>query len=110
MIEGALRRSYQTYRSDEIVSPLVRQLPWTHHLIILSRAGLQETREFYVLAAILQRVTKRGLERQIRSGAALRASLRGGALLHNLGLFITEFARLTASLLTGGAIARAAGG
>jgi hypothetical protein len=32
-----MRQFYETYRGDEKVSPLVRQLPWTHHLIILDR-------------------------------------------------------------------------
>jgi len=53
------------------VSPLVTQLPWTHHLIILSEAKPVETREFYILAAIKERE----LERQIRSGAVLREAL-----------------------------------
>lgn len=52
------------------VSPLVRQLPWTHHLIILGRARPPETRELYILLAIRERWTKRELERQIRPGAA----------------------------------------
>lgn len=72
-----MRQFYEAYRGNEKVSPLVRQLPWTHHLIILSQARPPETREFYMLAAIRQRWTKRELERQIRSGAALRAAARG---------------------------------
>lgn len=47
-------------------------MPWTHHLIILSQAKPVETREFYILAAIKGRWSKRELERQIRSGAILR--------------------------------------
>jgi predicted nuclease of restriction endonuclease-like (RecB) superfamily len=71
-----MRQFYETYRSDKKVAPLVRQLPWTHHLIILGQAGPPEIREFYMLAAIQQRWTKRELGRQIRSGAALRAAPR----------------------------------
>jgi predicted nuclease of restriction endonuclease-like (RecB) superfamily len=48
-------------------------LPWTHHLIILSEAKPVETREFYILASIKERWSKRELERQIRTGAMLRA-------------------------------------
>jgi predicted nuclease of restriction endonuclease-like (RecB) superfamily len=69
-----MRQFYDAYRSNEIVSPLVRQLPWTHHLIILGQARPAQTREFYMLSAIQGRWTKRELERQIRSGAALRAA------------------------------------
>jgi predicted nuclease of restriction endonuclease-like (RecB) superfamily len=72
-----MRQFYEAYRSNEKVAPLVRQLPWTHHLIILGRAKPPEAREFYILAAIQQRWTKRELERQVRSGAAFRAAPRG---------------------------------
>ncbi|GMU07056.1 hypothetical protein ASNO1_33090 [Corallococcus caeni] len=48
------------------------QLPWTHHLIILSEAKPVQTREFYLLAALQERWSKRELERQLRSGAVLR--------------------------------------
>jgi len=67
-----MRQFYEAYRSNGKVSPLVRLLPWTHHLIILSQAKPVETREFYILAAIKERWPKRELERQIRSGAVLR--------------------------------------
>ncbi|MBN8469544.1 DUF1016 family protein [Corallococcus exiguus] len=67
-----MRQFYEAYRSNRKVSPLVRQLPWTHHLIILSQARPVETREFYILAAIKERWPKRELERQIRTGAVLR--------------------------------------
>ena len=127
-----MRQFYETYRSSEKVVPLVRQLPWTHHLIILGRTRYPEEREFYMLSVIQGRWTKRELERQIRSGAALRAAPGGkkvssalaqihstavvefkneysleflglpgdhseadlhGALLRNLGRFITELGR-----------------
>lgn len=68
-----MRQFYEAYRRNEKVSPLVRQLPWTHHLIILSQAKPPETREFYMLAAIKGRWTKRELERQIQSAAILRS-------------------------------------
>jgi predicted nuclease of restriction endonuclease-like (RecB) superfamily len=75
-----MRQFYVAYRSNEIVSPLVTQLPWTHHLILLSQTKHVEKRQFYMLAAIRQRWTKRELERQIRSGAVLRAAPRSKRL------------------------------
>jgi len=30
-----MRQFYEAYRGNKKVSPLVRQLPWTHHLTIL---------------------------------------------------------------------------
>jgi hypothetical protein len=42
------RQFYEAYREEPIVSPVVRQLPWSHHLIILGRSKRTEEREFYV--------------------------------------------------------------
>jgi len=70
-----MRQFYETYRGDEKVAPLVRQLPWTHHLIILSQTRLPEERSFYILTTIQQGWTKRELERQIRAQAFRRSML-----------------------------------
>jgi hypothetical protein len=32
-----MRQFYEACRGDKKVSPLVRQSPWTHHLIILAQ-------------------------------------------------------------------------
>lgn len=69
-----MRQFFEAYRGQEKVSPLVSQLPWTHHLTILTRTKHAEEREFYMLAAIQGRWTKRELERQINTAAALRAA------------------------------------
>jgi predicted nuclease of restriction endonuclease-like (RecB) superfamily len=67
-----MRQFFEAYRDDKKVAPLVRQLPWTHHLILLGRTKHPVEREFYLLAAVQGRWSKRELERQIRTGAALR--------------------------------------
>jgi hypothetical protein len=36
-----MRQFYEAYRSNRKVSPLVRLLPWTHHLMIFPRFGGQ---------------------------------------------------------------------
>ena len=59
-----MRQFYATYRDDEKISPLVRQLPWTHNLIILSQSKTSEEREFYLKTAIREKWSKRELERQ----------------------------------------------
>jgi predicted nuclease of restriction endonuclease-like (RecB) superfamily len=64
-----MRQFFEEYRGHKRVSPLVTQLPWTHHLILLSQTKHREEREFYMLAAIRERWSKRELERQIRTGA-----------------------------------------
>lgn len=72
-----MRQFYDAYRGDKKVSPLVRQLPWTHHLVVMGQAKHAEERRFYILAAIKGRWTKRELERQLRAGAALRSDGSG---------------------------------
>lgn len=62
-----MRQFYEAYRDDEKVSPLVRQLPWTHNLIILSQSKRAEEREFYLRMAIQERWSKRELERQFKA-------------------------------------------
>ncbi len=63
------------YKGNEKVAPLVRQLPWAHHLIILGQSKRPEEREFYVRLAIRERWGKRELERQLRAAAFERAVL-----------------------------------
>ena len=36
-----MRQFYETYHGDEKVAPLLRQLAWSHHLLILGRAKLR---------------------------------------------------------------------
>ena len=70
-----MRQFYETYQADVIVSPLVRQLPWTHNLIILNQSKRQEEREFYLRLAIRERWSKRELERQFKTALFERTVL-----------------------------------
>jgi predicted nuclease of restriction endonuclease-like (RecB) superfamily len=70
-----MRQFYDVYRDDEKVAPLVRQLPWSHHLIILGQSKRPEEREFYLRLAVRERWSKRELERQLRAAAFERAVL-----------------------------------
>ncbi len=70
-----MRQFYETYRNDEKVSPLVRQLPWTHNLLILSRCKRPEEREFYLRLCLQERRGKRELERQLAGALFERAIL-----------------------------------
>ena len=70
-----MRQFFEAYRHDPERSPLVRELPWTHNLIILSQAKRPEERECYLRMAVQQRWGKRELERQLRVGAFERAVL-----------------------------------
>ncbi len=70
-----MRQFYEAYRSDEKVSPLVRQLPWTHNLTILSQSKRPEEREFYLRMAIQEQWSKRELERQFKAALFERSVL-----------------------------------
>lgn len=61
-----MKQFYEAYCGDQIVSPLVRQLPWSHHLIILGQSKHPEEREFYLRMAVKEGWSKRELERQFR--------------------------------------------
>jgi len=71
-----MRQFYETYSQDPIVSPLVRLLPWSHHLIILGQSKRDEERDFYIRLAIQERWSKRELERQFATALFERAILR----------------------------------
>lgn len=70
-----MRQFYEAYRDDEKVSPLVRQLPWTHNLIIINQSKRPEEREFYLRSAIREQWSKRELERQFKSALFERTVL-----------------------------------
>ncbi len=70
-----MRQFYATYRGDQIVAPLVRQLPWTHNLLILSKSKRPEEREFYIRTATNQKWSKRHLERQMNTALFERVVL-----------------------------------
>lgn len=63
-----MKQFYEFYKDDEKVSPLVTQLSWTHHLILMSACKSAEERLFYMALCIKERYSKRELQRQIDSG------------------------------------------
>ena len=71
-----MRKFYETYRdADSIVSALLRQLPWTHNLIILNQSKHPEERTYYLRMAIRERWSSRELERQFRTALFERTML-----------------------------------
>ena len=63
-----MKQFYELYKDDEKVSPLVTQLSWTHHLILMSACKSAEERLFYMALCIKECYSKRELQRQIDSG------------------------------------------
>jgi predicted nuclease of restriction endonuclease-like (RecB) superfamily len=70
-----MRQIYEAYRDNEFVSALLRQLPWTHNVIILSQSKRPEEREFYLRLAIREQWSSRELERQFRAALFERTVL-----------------------------------
>ena len=127
-----MRQFFDTYRDQPNLSTLLRELPWSSNLHILSRAKRPEEREFYLRIASRNRWQVRELARQMNAGVFERSILNPpklstalrelqplaaeffkdvysleflglpaehseadleGALLRNLGRFITELGR-----------------
>ena len=62
-----MKQFYETYKDNEFVTPLVTQISWTNHLLILSGAKSAEERHFYMTLCAKEHYSKRELERQIDS-------------------------------------------
>ncbi len=65
---------FDTYRGQPILAPLVRELSWTHNLLIMSRCKRDEEREFYLRLCHRERWGKRELQRQL-SGALFERTI-----------------------------------
>jgi predicted nuclease of restriction endonuclease-like (RecB) superfamily len=70
-----MRQFFETYRKNTKVAALLRQLPWTHHLMILGRCKHPEEREFYLRMAIREQWSSRQLDRQFNACLFGRAVL-----------------------------------
>ena len=70
-----MRQFFETYRGNPKLSALLRDLPWTHNLIILGQSKRAEEREFYLRMAVKEKWSSRELERQFRLGAFEQAVL-----------------------------------
>ena len=62
-----MKQLFETYDGNEKLSPLVRGVPWSSNLIILSGTKTDEAREFYLMLAQKYHYSKRDLQRQVDS-------------------------------------------
>ena len=60
-----MKQFYETYKDDEFVTPLVTQISWTNHLLIMSGSKTADERHFYMALCAKEHYSKRELERQI---------------------------------------------
>jgi predicted nuclease of restriction endonuclease-like (RecB) superfamily len=70
-----MRQFFQAYPPDSKLSTLLRDIPWSSHLHILSRSKREEEREFYLRMAAQQGWPVREVARQIDRGLFERAVL-----------------------------------
>ena len=85
-----MKQFYETYKDNEIVAPLVRQISWSNNLLILSGAKTMEEREFYLRMCIKNNHTKRELDRQINSCYYERYMLSNGQANMSIQKMIDE--------------------
>ena len=62
-----MKQFYETYKDNEKLSPLVREITWSNNLLIMSGCKTDESKEFYMRLCIANGYGKRELERQIDS-------------------------------------------
>ena len=62
-----MKQFYETYAENDVVTPLVTQISWTNHLMIMSKAKTVEERHFYITLCVQESYSSRELERQIES-------------------------------------------
>src|SRR5829696_644464 len=70
-----MRQFFETYRGQPILVPLVRELSWTHNLMILGRCKSDEEREFYLRLCLREKWGKRELQRQLNGALFERTIL-----------------------------------
>lgn len=81
-----MKQFYETYKDNEIVSELGRQISWTNNRLILSMTKSMEEKEFYMRLCIKNNYKSEELERQIKSGYYERYMLSNNKLNNELEL------------------------
>ena len=70
-----MRQFVEAWQDGPKLSALLRELPWTQHLIILGQSKRPEEQEFYLRRCIEERWSSRELERQFRRAVFERTVL-----------------------------------
>ncbi len=85
-----MKQFYETYKDNEIVSTLLRQISWSNNVKILSSTNSIEEKEFYIRMCIKNNYTARELDRQISSGYFHRYMLSDGKANQTLSKTVGE--------------------
>ena len=76
-----MRRFYITYRDNEQLLKLAKEIGWTHNNIILESTENDQEREFYLRMCIRERWTYRELKKQIHGDLFSRFALSNSAAI-----------------------------
>lgn len=79
-----MRQFYETYKDNEILAALLREISWTNNLLIISKTKTDDERKFYLELAIKEKYSSRELERQLNSCYYERFITSKGHLAPNL--------------------------
>jgi predicted nuclease of restriction endonuclease-like (RecB) superfamily len=82
-----MRQFYEIYANQPKLSTLLRELPWSSHLHLISKCQTAQEREFYLQIAIRERWTVRELEQQINNALferSMASPLKLSAILKEL--------------------------
>jgi predicted nuclease of restriction endonuclease-like (RecB) superfamily len=75
-----MKQFYETYKDFPKLSPLVREISWTHNLLIFSRCKSIEEKEFYIKLVKQECYSKRELDRQISASLFERTMIGNSKL------------------------------
>jgi predicted nuclease of restriction endonuclease-like (RecB) superfamily len=75
-----MKQFYENYKDLPKLSPLVREISWTHNMLIFSRCKIVEEREFYLKLVKQENYSKRELDRQISASLFERTMIGNSKL------------------------------
>jgi predicted nuclease of restriction endonuclease-like (RecB) superfamily len=70
-----MKQFFETYRHQPELATVLRELPWSHHLAIMSRCKRQEERTFYLQMATRENWSIRETQRQLKGALFERVVL-----------------------------------
>jgi predicted nuclease of restriction endonuclease-like (RecB) superfamily len=75
-----MKQFYETYKDFPKLVPVVREISWTHNMLIFSRCKTIEEKEFYLKLVQEENYSKRELDRQISASYFERNMLENSKL------------------------------
>lgn len=63
-----MREFYTSYKHQAELAIIARELPWTHHLLIMEGCKGEAEREFYLRLAVNQKWSRQDVEHHVKSG------------------------------------------